>query len=163
MSHMNNLPCLLLLSITTCLTGCDTKYPALMHDKKLSSTMLGLPYNSKAIAEIRVYHNKSDKFLSSAEFLKLNPSNVLSDQPKIIDFLEAVKQGRVSSQEGLKNFHYKPDCWHVLYIDSDYKRYAYMKVLISTDSDRPVIAKVQPLWEGNSFVYNRSLPKLLEQ
>lgn len=145
-----------------CLDGCK-ETSSFVLDDHLSCSLEDIPNSAETISEIRIYETTVSNFLSTSEISKLVPLRVFSTKAEINGFCETMVRGHTSNEDtALRNFHYLPKCYHIIGVSLDGTKYGYLKVQISSDTDKPIVARVQKPDGTNSFVYKTLIPAVLE-
>ena len=149
--------------ITLSLPNCKGKSLTSL-DQEMSTALRNIPYDSKAFHLINIYETANDSFLSSKTISKLAPVAVLGTQDEINEFLRIMSDGRtISSDPALKDFHYRPVCYHIVAFNSKLDTYGYLKCQISSDIGKPIVARIQIPDGTNSFEYRKLVPMFIEE
>jgi hypothetical protein len=137
---------------------------AIKLDQEMSVALRSLPYDPNQFSSINIYETSNSSFLSSTSIANLKPIVVLGTQSEIDEFLRIMSEGRTMSNDPtLKDFHYRPICYHIVAFNLKLDSYGYLKCMISSDVGKPVVARLQMPDGTNSFEYRKLLPMFIEE
>ncbi len=143
--------------------NCNGSHPIMKHDSCLSVRMRNLPYLIGLISEVRIYKTTKNSFLSDSELANLTPIKMFTSNVDIDKIFETMANGRISSQDLVyKSLQYSNDTFHLIGVDPSGINYGYLKIRVSADRSRPLIAQVQPLNDTNSIELIKGLAEVLE-
>jgi hypothetical protein len=153
---------LLIIAAVFSVGGCNSSV-SFKQDERLSTSLRNLPPPAvETISEIRIYKTTGSNFLYASEIDNLKPIKVLKTPSEINAFFAVMTNGRVSNQDlTFKNLHYLPECYHIIAFNADKTSYGYLKVQISSDQDKPVVACVRLPDGSNSYEIMTELPDFL--
>jgi hypothetical protein len=151
-----------LWGICLAFAGCGNG-ASLSLDENLSNSLRSQPLPIERISEIRVYKTSGNIFLNTDQLGHLTPLRTLSSKADTERFLQMILRGRLpNSTPDAGPFRYQEASYHIIAISADGTRYGYLKARISSDPDKPVVARVQAPDGTGSYEYVALLPEALE-
>ena len=151
------------VNLPLALIGCGGK-TSIRSNADLSHELSNGSDSSERFSEIRIYETESNKWLSASELSLLQPLKILNTPSEMMEFSSIMVKGHTDNQDpALRNFHYLPICYHIIAMNLNGTAYGYLKIQISSDTDKPLIARVECADGTNSFEYMMLLPAFLKR